>query len=513
MMQAQGHIDLLIPRGGAGLIQAVVQNSKVPVIETGAGNVHIYVDRTGDQNKAIPIILNAKTQRVGVCNATEKLLVHSDIAEAFLPQIATALAAADVEVHADEQAYEIIDKTGIDGVKLIHATEEDWDTEYLALKIGVKVVDSLDEAISHINRHSTGHTESIIAEDYSAIEEFTSRIDSAVVMVNASTRFTDGGVFGFGAELGISTQKMHARAHGTTRNDHDQVDRLRNRPGTGMNEHNNNDGQMEETMTDAKNPWNADLNDPYLGLKLASERLSIVRYVFLVQIEDGIASAAQRASLEYADAVLIGWPEVDAEDVVELDEEKLKSVDEQMRLMEQYIAKFSAMEREQDIDGMTDTLIRVTERVAEVRRAYQPDSLCRLSRRSGASCRTSGMRIWAKSTRTTHRQRQTASAVRPRTPIRNKKRGCLMTGPKRMRPESAEADSELAISYVVEPERRMSDLSVESAGSAVATGRRSARGNWHSSLASASWAARSTPSTTATWWRPQKCRGCTTSTK
>ena len=181
MMQAQGHIDLLIPRGGAGLIQAVVQNSKVPGIETGAGNV------------------------------TEKLLVHSDIAEAFLPQIATALAAADVEVHADEQAYEIIDKTGIDGVKLIHATEEDWDTEYLALKIGVKVVDSLDEAISHINRHSTGHTESIIAEDYSAIEEFTSRIDSAVVMVNASTRFTDGGVFGFGAELGISTQKMHAR--------------------------------------------------------------------------------------------------------------------------------------------------------------------------------------------------------------------------------------------------------------------------------------------------------------
>ena len=133
-----------------------------------------------------------------------------------------------------------------------------------------------------------------------------------------------------------------------------------------MNEHNNNDGQMEETMTDAKNPWNADLNDPYLGLKLASERLSIVRYVFLVQIEDGIASAAQRASLEYADAVLIGWPEVDAEDVVELDEEKLKSVDEQMRLMEQYIAKFSAMEREQDIDGMTDTLIRDQEYMESV---------------------------------------------------------------------------------------------------------------------------------------------------
>ena len=136
---------------------------------------------------------------------------------------------------------------------------------------------------------------------------------------------------------------------------------------------NENDSQMEGTMTDVKNPWNADLNDPYLGLKLASERLSIVRYVFLVQIEDGIASAAQRASLEYADAVLIGWPETGADDVVELSEEKLRNVDEQMRLMEQYIAKFSAMEREQDIDGMTDTLIRVTERVAEVRRAYQPD--------------------------------------------------------------------------------------------------------------------------------------------
>lgn len=140
-----------------------------------------------------------------------------------------------------------------------------------------------------------------------------------------------------------------------------------------INKNGENDNQMEGTMSDIRNPWNADLNDPYLGLKLASERLSIVRYVFLVQIEDGIASAAQRASLEYADAVLIGWPETDDDDVVELDEEKLKSVDEQMRLMEQYIAKFSAMEREQDIDGMTDTLIRVTERVAEVRRAYQPD--------------------------------------------------------------------------------------------------------------------------------------------
>ena len=180
MMEARGHIDVLVPRGGAGLIQAVVRNSKVPVIETGAGNVHIYIDKSGDLAKAIPIIINAKTQRVGVCNAAEKLLVHKDGA-------------------------------AIEGLDLNHAAEEDWDTEYLALKMGIKVVSDLDAAIDHINTHSTGHTESIIAEDYAAIEEFTKRIDSAVVMVNASTRFTDGGVFGFGAELGISTQKMHAR--------------------------------------------------------------------------------------------------------------------------------------------------------------------------------------------------------------------------------------------------------------------------------------------------------------
>ena len=211
MMEARGHIDVLIPRGGTGLIQAVVRNSKVPVIETGAGNVHIYVDRSGDLDKAIPILINAKTQRVGVCNAAEKLLVHRDVAKTFLPKAAAALAEAGVEMHADERAYGIIEQAGVKDAHLTHATDEDWDTEYLALEIGIKVVDSLDEAIAHINRHSTGHTESIIAEDYSAIEEFTSRIDSAVVMVNASTRFTDGGVFGFGAELGISTQKMHAR--------------------------------------------------------------------------------------------------------------------------------------------------------------------------------------------------------------------------------------------------------------------------------------------------------------
>ncbi|MCH9276463.1 glutamate-5-semialdehyde dehydrogenase [Bifidobacterium amazonense] len=211
MMEARGHIDVLVPRGGAGLIQAVVRNSKVPVIETGAGNVHIYVDRSGDLDKAIPIVINAKTQRVGVCNAAEKLLIHRDVAAQYLPVIARALTETQVELHADETAYGIIDEAGIDGVNLLAATDEDWDTEYLALTMGVKVVGSLDEAIRHINAHSTGHTESIIAEDYSAIEEFTGRIDSAVVMVNASTRFTDGGVFGFGAELGISTQKMHAR--------------------------------------------------------------------------------------------------------------------------------------------------------------------------------------------------------------------------------------------------------------------------------------------------------------
>lgn len=211
MMQARGHIDVLVPRGGAGLIRSVVENSRVPVIETGAGNVHIYVDRSGDLDKAVPIVLNAKTQRVGVCNAAEKLLVHREVAEAFLPRLAEALSDAGVELRADDAAYRIIDGAGSAPGRLRHAVEADWDTEYLALRMGVRVVNSLDEAIEHINAHSTGHTESIIAEDYSAIEEFTSRIDSAVVMVNASTRFTDGGVFGFGAELGISTQKLHAR--------------------------------------------------------------------------------------------------------------------------------------------------------------------------------------------------------------------------------------------------------------------------------------------------------------
>ncbi|WP_300766752.1 glutamate-5-semialdehyde dehydrogenase [uncultured Bifidobacterium sp.] len=211
MMRAYGHIDVLIPRGGAGLIQSVVRNSIVPVIETGAGNVHIYVDRSADLAQAIPIILNAKTQRVGVCNAAEKLIVDRDIASRFLPDAARALCGAGVEVRADSEAFGLIDGCGVPGGLLRHADRTDWDTEYLAMRMGVHVVSGVDEAIEHINAHSTGHTESIVAQDYRTIEKFTSGIDSAVVMVNASTRFTDGGVFGFGAELGISTQKLHAR--------------------------------------------------------------------------------------------------------------------------------------------------------------------------------------------------------------------------------------------------------------------------------------------------------------
>ncbi len=211
LMEARGHVDLLVPRGSARLIQAVVRNSKVPVIETGAGNVHIYVDRSADLTKAIPILLNAKTQRVGVCNAAEKLIVHRDVAEAFLPMAAQALANAHVAIHADEVSYRIIGEANIRDIELLEADASDWGTEYLALEIGVRVVDSIDDAIAHINTYSTHHTESILAEDYGAVERFTKDIDSAVVMVNASTRFTDGGVFGFGAELGISTQKMPAR--------------------------------------------------------------------------------------------------------------------------------------------------------------------------------------------------------------------------------------------------------------------------------------------------------------
>lgn len=220
LMQARGHIDLLVPRGGRGLIQSVISQATVPTIETGAGNVHIYLDRSADLDKAIPVIINAKTQRVGVCNAAEKLIIHRDVAARFLPRIAQALTADQVELHLDTVSMDILRSLDADqgdqGVSLPpellrEARPEDWETEYLDLKMAVKVVDSLDQAIEHINRYSTGHTEAIMAEDYEAVEEFTKRVDSAVVMVNASTRFTDGGQFGMGAELGISTQKLHAR--------------------------------------------------------------------------------------------------------------------------------------------------------------------------------------------------------------------------------------------------------------------------------------------------------------
>ena len=205
MMKLNGYLDVLIPRGGAGLIRSVVMNATVPVIETGTGNCHIYVDASADLEMAKNILVNAKCQRPSVCNAAESLLVHRDVASKFLPMAAEGLADDHVTIHGCARTTEIL------GDAILPATDEDYGREYLGYEISCKVVDSLDEAIAHINRHSTGHTESIIAEDYSAIEEFTARIDSAVVMVNASTRFTDGGVFGFGAELGISTQKMHAR--------------------------------------------------------------------------------------------------------------------------------------------------------------------------------------------------------------------------------------------------------------------------------------------------------------
>ncbi|MBL0888026.1 glutamate-5-semialdehyde dehydrogenase [Myceligenerans indicum] len=207
LMRARGLVDVLIPRGGADLIQTVVAESTVPVIETGVGNVHVYVDATADVDMAVDITMNAKTQRVGVCNAAETLLVHSDAAPAFLPAALTALAGAGVVLHGDPRALEYAPQ----GATAVPATDEDWATEYLALELGVKVVDSLDEAIDHIRTWSSGHTEAIVTRDLAASERFVAEVDSAAVMVNASTRFTDGGELGLGAEIGISTQKLHAR--------------------------------------------------------------------------------------------------------------------------------------------------------------------------------------------------------------------------------------------------------------------------------------------------------------
>ena len=203
MMQARGYVDVLIPRGSAQLIRTVVTESKVPVIETGDGVVHMFVDETADLEKTVPMVVNAKVQRPSVCNALETLLVHQDIAFVALPKIAKALEASGVIIHGCEETLKLV--TGVP------ATETDWETEYYSLDLSVKVVADLDEALTHIAKYSTHHTESIITENQSNAERFLQEVDSAVVMVNASTRFTDGGEFGFGAEVGISTQKLHAR--------------------------------------------------------------------------------------------------------------------------------------------------------------------------------------------------------------------------------------------------------------------------------------------------------------
>lgn len=204
LMQARGFVDVLIPRGSANLIHTVVTESKVPVIETGDGIVHIFADASANVELAIPIIVNSKAQRPSVCNSLETLLVHEQVAAELLPKLAKALAESSVLVHACEQSIALMPGS-------IPATEQDWATEYLGLELSVRVVKSLDQAIAHISKYSTKHTESILTESIANSERFLQEIDSAVVMVNSSTRFTDGGEFGLGAEVGISTQKLHAR--------------------------------------------------------------------------------------------------------------------------------------------------------------------------------------------------------------------------------------------------------------------------------------------------------------
>ena len=205
MMRLNGFLDVLIPRGGAGLIRSVVTNATVPVIETGTGNCHVYVDASADPAMAARILANAKCQRISVCNAAESLLVHQDIAEDFLPLAAKTLAPDHVKLHGCPRTREIL------GDGILAATEEDYAREYLDYEMSIKVVDNLDEAINHINRYNTGHSECIVTESYSNAQRFLDEVDAAAVYVNASTRFTDGFVFGFGAEIGISTQKLHVR--------------------------------------------------------------------------------------------------------------------------------------------------------------------------------------------------------------------------------------------------------------------------------------------------------------
>lgn len=205
LMQLSDYLDVLIPRGGAGLIKSVVENAKVPVIETGVGNCHVYVDKSADVDMAKSIIFNAKTSRPSVCNAIETVLVHKDIAEKALPEIKAELDKMNVEIRGCERTRAIL------GDSVVPATENDYAIEFLDYILAVKVVDSLDDALAHIAKYSTGHSESIITSDYESANKFTACVDSAAVYVNASTRFTDGGEFGLGAEIGISTQKLHAR--------------------------------------------------------------------------------------------------------------------------------------------------------------------------------------------------------------------------------------------------------------------------------------------------------------
>ncbi len=198
LIRARGLVDVVIPRGGAGLIKAVVENATVPTIETGTGNCHIYIHAAADLDMAEDLVINSKTRRPSVCNTAETVLIDRAIAETALPRLTQALQSAGVIIHGDEPG-------------MVPATEEDWSDEYLSLDIAVKIVGGLDEAVDHIDRYGTGHTEAIITDDLAAATEFTNRVDAAAVMVNASTAFTDGEQFGFGAEIGISTQKLHAR--------------------------------------------------------------------------------------------------------------------------------------------------------------------------------------------------------------------------------------------------------------------------------------------------------------
>lgn len=208
LMHARGFVDVLIPRGGASLIKHITENATVPVIETGSGNCHIFVDESANLENAVKIVLNAKVQRPGVCNAAEKLLIHKNVVKEFLPKVAKALVDKKVELRVDKECKTTLDSQKIP-CKL--ATEEDWPKEYLDLIIGIKVVANVEEAIEHINKYNTKHTEAILTNNVANANKFAKEIDASTVMINASTRFTDGGEFGFGAEIGISTQKMHAR--------------------------------------------------------------------------------------------------------------------------------------------------------------------------------------------------------------------------------------------------------------------------------------------------------------